>query len=123
MSEREGYVPPEARQETEAKEKLDKPQLSPETVSNIQHGPPESKHFSQGANTEISHFLDVEGIPINHERKPRQVNPEKQPEIEPGLHGKPITRDDPTKTCGDSINVPVTDDPAAEDTATNEEDS
>jgi len=123
MSEREGYVPPEARREAEVKEKLDKPQLSPETVSKIQHGPLESKHFSQGAHTETSHFLDAEGTPINHERKPRQVNPEKQPEIESGLHGKPMTRDDPTKTNDDSINDVVTDNPIANDTAINDEDS
>ena len=53
MSERPGYIPPEAQQETksEAEKKLEKPKLRPETESNIQHGPPKAGQEAEAVGT------------------------------------------------------------------------
>lgn len=90
MSELERYTPPEARQETKP-EKSEKPNLNPQTVRNIQEGPP---------------------LPVGTFEKPEiQRSPETSPEKQ-GDQIKPPFSDDPNKTASDDT---ATDDKATKD--------
>lgn len=115
MSERPGYIPPEVRQEAEAETTPEKPKLRPETVSNIQHGPPE-------ATGERIHWHTPDGNLITPEKEEIYRSPETLPEKEPGYGPKPSFSDDPSKAGSDGPSDTPTDDPA-NDIESAEEDS
>lgn len=106
MGEFERYVPPEARQETKAEQQAEKPKLTPETVQNIQHGPPETPAKPEPTSQpeaagERNHWRNPDGNLITPEKEEIYRSPETLPEKEPGFGPKPSLRDDPGKTTGD----------------------
>jgi hypothetical protein len=100
MSEREGYVPPEARQEAEAEKKPEKAELRPETIDNIRHGPPETTEKPASANQpeavgeSNSYINPATGRVTTHEHEDYR-RPESLTEVEPGFMGKASFSDDP----------------------------
>ena len=105
MSEFRGFTPPEVRQNAET-EKLEKRENSPETIYNIQYGPPETTAKPETTKqTKVSggpaHWLTSDGNLITPEKEELYRSPETLPEKEPGYGPKAAYRDDPGKTAGD----------------------
>jgi hypothetical protein len=126
MSERERYIPPEARQESEGEKKPQKQALSSETVANIRYGPPESstrpKTIVQAEATgDRTHWRTPDGNLITPEKEEIYRSSETLPEKEPGYGPKASHRDDPTKAGNDDTGNVGTDAPAT-DTVGAEED-
>lgn len=109
MSELERYVPPEAQEKAKT-EKMDKANLSPETISAIQKGLPEAAAKPESDNqpktigTRI-HWRTPDGNLITPEKEELYRSPETLPEKEPGFGPKPSISDDPGQTASDDQNV------------------
>ena len=105
MSEFERYTPPEARQEEDT-EQVEKPRLDPETIRNIQQGPPETANKPETtrqpeATGERLHWRTPDGNLITPEKEELYRSPETLPEKEPGHGPKAAHSDDPGKTATD----------------------
>lgn len=121
MSEREGYTQPEARQEAEVDKKLEKPELSSETIANIQHGPPEAPTRPETVvqpevTGERTHWRMPDGNLITPEKEEIYRSPETLPGKEPGYGPKSSFSDDPTKAGSDDTGNAASDDPATDTT-------
>lgn len=100
MSEREGYVPPEARQETEAEKKLETPKISPETIENIRHGPPKAGQEAEAVGTPRNR-IGPDGNLITPEHTTRYHDPGTTKELGTGDGPNPTRNQAPDDSTGD----------------------
>lgn len=104
MSERPGYIPPEARQETkseaETEKKLEKPNLRPETKTNIQYGPPQAGQEAEAVGTPRNR-IGPDGNLITPEHTTRYHDPGTTKELGTGDGPNPTRNQAPDDATSD----------------------